>query len=121
LLGLIAAGRIGKIRLLGDLQHSTRIAFIEFIDAEAAMAALNCSGALLGEWQGVYRRGVEWCVLDWGAVEIAGANCVCRHGKYVGRGCTATAEGHCWVSGRGCRGRAQHVSVALNDWCLVEG
>jgi hypothetical protein len=42
-------GRIGKIRLLGDLQHSTRIAFIEFIDAEAAMAALNCSGALLGE------------------------------------------------------------------------
>lgn len=41
-------GRIGKIRLLGDLQHSTRIAFIEFVDAEAAMAALNCSGALLG-------------------------------------------------------------------------
>jgi hypothetical protein len=46
---LLPAGRIGKIRLLGDLQHSTRIAFIEFIDAEAAMAALNCSGALLGE------------------------------------------------------------------------
>lgn len=46
---LLCAGRIGKIRLLGDLQHSTRIAFIEFIDAEAAMAALNCSGALLGE------------------------------------------------------------------------
>jgi hypothetical protein len=49
LLLLLRAGRIGKIRLLGDLQHSTRIAFIEFIDAEAAMAALNCSGALLGE------------------------------------------------------------------------
>jgi hypothetical protein len=48
LLLLLCAGRIGKIRLLGDLQHSTRIAFIEFIDAEAAMAALNCSGALLG-------------------------------------------------------------------------
>lgn len=45
-----SAGRIGKIRLLGDLQHSTRISFIEFIDAEAAMAALNCSGALLGRW-----------------------------------------------------------------------
>lgn len=55
-----AAGRIGKIRLLGDLQHSTRIAFIEFIDAEAAMAAVNCSGALLGEWQGA--QGAEWCI-----------------------------------------------------------
>lgn len=44
-----SSGRIGKIRLLGDLQHSTRIAFIEFIEADAAMAALNCSGALLGE------------------------------------------------------------------------
>ncbi|KAF6252446.1 hypothetical protein COO60DRAFT_1704264 [Scenedesmus sp. NREL 46B-D3] len=41
-------GKVNKIRLLGDLAHSTRIAFIEFIQAEAAMAALNCSGALLG-------------------------------------------------------------------------
>lgn len=49
LLSSCCPGRIGKIRLLGDLQHSTRIAFIEFVDAEAAMAALNCSGALLGE------------------------------------------------------------------------
>lgn len=46
----IHPGRIGKVRLLGDLQHSTRIAFIEFVDAEAAMEALNCSGALLGEY-----------------------------------------------------------------------
>jgi hypothetical protein len=44
-----ATGKIGKIRLLGDVAHSTRIVFIEFIQAEAAMAALNCSGALLGE------------------------------------------------------------------------
>lgn len=43
-------GKVGKIRLLGDVAHSTRIAFIEFIQAEAAMAALNCSGALLGEF-----------------------------------------------------------------------
>lgn len=42
------AGKINKIRLLGDMAHSTRIAFIEFIQAESAMAALNCSGALLG-------------------------------------------------------------------------
>lgn len=39
---------MNKIRLLGDMAHSTRIAFIEFIQAESAMAALNCSGALLG-------------------------------------------------------------------------
>jgi hypothetical protein len=44
-----AAGPVAKIRLLGDFQHSTRIAFIEFMSAEGAMAALNCSGALLGE------------------------------------------------------------------------
>lgn len=41
-------GPVAKIRLLGDFQHSTRIAFIEFMTAEGAMAALNCSGALLG-------------------------------------------------------------------------
>lgn len=40
---------MNKIRLLGDFAHSTRIAFIEFYQAEGAMAALNCSGALLGE------------------------------------------------------------------------
>lgn len=41
-------GKVRKIRLLGDFAHSTRIAFIEFGQAEGAMAALNCSGALLG-------------------------------------------------------------------------
>ncbi|KAI8463761.1 MAG: hypothetical protein J3K34DRAFT_526734 [Monoraphidium minutum] len=41
-------GHVYKIRLLGDFAHSTRIAFIEFGQAEGAMAALNCSGALLG-------------------------------------------------------------------------
>jgi len=41
-------GPVGKLRLLGDYAHTTRIAFIEFIHAEGAMAALNCSGALLG-------------------------------------------------------------------------
>jgi hypothetical protein len=39
---------VNKIRLLGDFAHSTRIAFIEFGQAEGAMAALNCSGAQLG-------------------------------------------------------------------------
>lgn len=41
-------GKVSKIRLLGDFAHSTRIAFVEFHQAEGAMAALNCSGALLG-------------------------------------------------------------------------
>ncbi|QDZ18547.1 RNA binding protein [Chloropicon primus] len=41
-------GRVSKLRLLGDYQHATRIAFIEFFKAESAIAALNCSGALLG-------------------------------------------------------------------------
>lgn len=41
-------GKVSKIRLLGDFAHSTRIAFIEFDEPEGAMAALNCSGALLG-------------------------------------------------------------------------
>jgi len=41
-------GKVTKIRLLGDYQHTTCIAFVEFDQAEAALAALNCSGALLG-------------------------------------------------------------------------
>lgn len=41
-------GAVSKIRLLGDSHHSTRIAFVEFAQAESAKAALNCSGALLG-------------------------------------------------------------------------
>jgi hypothetical protein len=43
------AGKVSRIRLLGDYAHSTRIAFVEFHHAEGALAALNCSGALLGE------------------------------------------------------------------------
>ncbi|KAE8695033.1 hypothetical protein F3Y22_tig00110745pilonHSYRG00066 [Hibiscus syriacus] len=34
--------------LLGDYNHSTRIAFVEFVMAESAIAALNCSGVVLG-------------------------------------------------------------------------
>lgn len=41
-------GKVARIRLLGDYAHATRIAFVEFIEAEGALAALNCSGALLG-------------------------------------------------------------------------
>lgn len=41
-------GEVARLRLLGDYHHSTRIAFVEFIMAESAMAALNCSGAILG-------------------------------------------------------------------------
>lgn len=43
------AGPVSKIRLLGDYHHPTRIAFVEFTNAESARAALNCSGAMLGE------------------------------------------------------------------------
>ena len=42
-------GSVSKIRLLGDWQHSTRIAFVEFYNAESAKLALGCSGALLGK------------------------------------------------------------------------
>ena len=41
-------GRVSKLRLLGDYAHATRIAFVEFLTPESAIAALNCSGALLG-------------------------------------------------------------------------
>ncbi|XVE64484.1 hypothetical protein DITRI_Ditri07aG0104400 [Diplodiscus trichospermus] len=41
-------GEVQRLRLLGDYHHSTRIAFVEFTMAESAIAALNCSGAILG-------------------------------------------------------------------------
>ncbi|MCO5614907.1 hypothetical protein L7F22_069192 [Adiantum nelumboides] len=41
-------GRVARLRLLGDYHHATRIAFVEFVMAESAMAALNCSGVMLG-------------------------------------------------------------------------
>jgi hypothetical protein len=45
----LATGTVSKLRLLGDMSHPTRIAFVEFAAAEGAQAALNCSGALLGK------------------------------------------------------------------------
>ncbi|PPD96916.1 hypothetical protein GOBAR_DD06050 [Gossypium barbadense] len=41
-------GEVYHLRLLGDYHHSTRIAFVEFVMAESAIAALNCSGVILG-------------------------------------------------------------------------
>eukprot|EP00252_Welwitschia_mirabilis_P022508 TRINITY_DN6109_c0_g2_i1.p1 TRINITY_DN6109_c0_g2~~TRINITY_DN6109_c0_g2_i1.p1 ORF type:complete len:309 (-),score=54.57 TRINITY_DN6109_c0_g2_i1:471-1397(-) len=41
-------GEVSRLRLLGDNVHSTRIAFVEFVMAESAILALNCSGAILG-------------------------------------------------------------------------
>ncbi|GAV75103.1 RRM_1 domain-containing protein/PAM2 domain-containing protein/RRM_6 domain-containing protein [Cephalotus follicularis] len=41
-------GEVYRLRLLGDYHHSTRIAFVEFVMAESAIAALNCSGVILG-------------------------------------------------------------------------
>eukprot|EP01018_Ginkgo_biloba_P024631 Gb_23962 [translate_table: standard] len=41
-------GEVSRLRLLGDYVHSTRIAFVEFVMAESAILALNCSGAILG-------------------------------------------------------------------------
>ncbi|KAL1315010.1 hypothetical protein HN51_041806 [Arachis hypogaea] len=41
-------GEVQRLRLLGDYHHSTRIAFVEFTIAESAIAALNCSGVILG-------------------------------------------------------------------------
>ncbi|URD75883.1 RNA recognition motif containing protein [Musa troglodytarum] len=41
-------GEVYRLRLLGDYHHSTRIAFVEFVMADSATAALNCSGVVLG-------------------------------------------------------------------------
>ncbi|CAN6709288.1 unnamed protein product [Malus baccata var. baccata] len=41
-------GEVQRLRLLGDFHHSTRIAFVEFTVAESAIAALNCSGVVMG-------------------------------------------------------------------------
>ncbi|CAN0840805.1 Polyadenylate-binding protein-interacting protein 11 [Linum grandiflorum] len=41
-------GEVYRLRLLGDYHHYTRIAFVEFVQAESAIAALNCSGMILG-------------------------------------------------------------------------
>lgn len=41
-------GEVSRLRLLGDHVHSTRIAFVEFVMAESAILALNCSGAVVG-------------------------------------------------------------------------
>lgn len=41
-------GEVSRLRLLGDNVHSTRIAFVEFVQAESAISALNCSGMVLG-------------------------------------------------------------------------
>ncbi|WOL14155.1 polyadenylate-binding protein-interacting protein 11 [Canna indica] len=41
-------GEVSRLRLLGDSIHATRIAFVEFVQAESAIAALNCSGMVLG-------------------------------------------------------------------------
>ncbi|KAL1191895.1 Polyadenylate-binding protein-interacting protein 12 [Cardamine amara subsp. amara] len=41
-------GEVYRLRLLGDHHHPTRIGFVEFVMAESAIAALNCSGVLLG-------------------------------------------------------------------------
>ncbi|KAE8729805.1 Polyadenylate-binding protein-interacting protein 12 [Hibiscus syriacus] len=43
-------GEVYRLRLLGDYNHSTRIAFVEFVMAESAIAALNCSGVVLGSF-----------------------------------------------------------------------
>lgn len=50
----MSAGPVSKIRLLGDYHHPTRIAFVEFTNAESARAALNCSGAMLGNTRGLW-------------------------------------------------------------------
>ncbi|KAI0487958.1 hypothetical protein KFK09_027781 [Dendrobium nobile] len=44
----VCCGEVSRLRLLGDNVHSTRIAFVEFVRAECAILALNCSGMPLG-------------------------------------------------------------------------
>eukprot|EP00889_Picochlorum_renovo_P008514 jgi/Picre1/35544/NNA_003005.t1 len=44
----MVCGPVSKIRLLGDAQHDTKIAFVEFTSKEYTNAALRCTGAMLG-------------------------------------------------------------------------
>ncbi|WPT14184.1 Polyadenylate-binding protein-interacting protein 8 [Picochlorum sp. SENEW3] len=44
----MVCGPVSKIRLLGDAQHDTKIAFVEFASKEYTNAALRCTGAMLG-------------------------------------------------------------------------
>ena len=55
------AGKVSKLRLLGDNAHATRIAFVEFAEAEGAMAALNCSGAVIGKTDGLEGTSCRPC------------------------------------------------------------
>ncbi|CAF1702276.1 unnamed protein product [Brassica oleracea var. botrytis] len=41
-------GEVHHLRLLGDYHHPTRIGFVEFVMAESAITALNCSGVIVG-------------------------------------------------------------------------
>ncbi|GAA0172059.1 RNA splicing factor [Lithospermum erythrorhizon] len=41
-------GEVSRLRLLGDQVHSTRIAFVEFVNAESAILALDRCGDTLG-------------------------------------------------------------------------
>ncbi|KAH9611607.1 hypothetical protein KSS87_007790, partial [Heliosperma pusillum] len=43
-----SCGEVSRLRILGDNVHSTRIAFVEFVMAESAIMALNCSGIVVG-------------------------------------------------------------------------
>ncbi|OEL30353.1 Polyadenylate-binding protein-interacting protein 8 [Dichanthelium oligosanthes] len=45
-------GEVSRLRLLGDYVHSTCIAFVEFVQADSAILALNCSGMVLGTLPG---------------------------------------------------------------------
>ena len=44
----MVCGPVSKIRLLGDAQHDTKIAFVEFASKDSTSAALRCTGAMLG-------------------------------------------------------------------------
>ncbi|TVU07785.1 hypothetical protein EJB05_41154 [Eragrostis curvula] len=47
-----SCGEVARLRLLGDYVHSTCIAFVEFVQADSAILALNCSGLVLGSLPG---------------------------------------------------------------------
>lgn len=44
----MVCGPVSKIRLLGDAQHDTKIAFVEFVSKDSMSSALRCTGAMLG-------------------------------------------------------------------------
>lgn len=80
---LLCTGAVTKLRLLGDSQHMSRIAFVEFGEAESANRALDISGALLGAHCSVARLH-SWNEMPWltSGTMLCFARTMCLNHRY---------------------------------------